>query len=64
MNRNSKPKSIKTCICCKKTGHNITTCYSAIRQGILIENHIQAMVEVCTKDKMVKITRYLRYLSI
>jgi len=61
---NHKKKSIKTCICCKKSGHNITTCYSAVRQGILIENHIQAMVEVCTTDIKVKLSRYLRNLSI
>ena len=63
MNVNQK-KTIKTCICCKKSGHNITTCYSAVRHGILIENHIQAMVEVCTTDIKVKLSRYLRNLSI
>jgi hypothetical protein len=51
----------KKCICCRKNGHNITTCISAKKQGIMIENHIQAFIELKKKSK---IYHYLRNLSI
>jgi hypothetical protein len=57
----------KTCFYCKKAGHNISTCVSARKQGILLENHIQAMIDICGCDKpkkRVKISQYLRNLSI
>jgi hypothetical protein len=53
----------KKCICCKKNGHNITTCISAKKQGILIENHIQAFImDICNEDDEKKKSRLLRYL--
>ena len=61
----SKPHS-KTCFYCKQSGHNISTCISARKQGILLENHIQAMIDICGYDepkKRIKISHYLRNLS-
>lgn len=52
----------KKCICCKKSGHNITTCISAKKQGILIENHIQAFMDICGDDDVKKKSRLYQYL--
>ena len=53
------------CTCCKKPGHNITTCSSAVRQGILIENHIIGMQENATSEIKfrIQLLQYLRNLS-
>jgi hypothetical protein len=53
------------CTCCKNTGHNITTCSSAVRQGILIENHIIGMQENATTEMKfrIRLLQYLRNLS-
>jgi hypothetical protein len=53
------------CTCCKKSGHNITTCVSAVRQGILIENHIIGMQENSTTEMKfrIRLLQYLRNLS-
>jgi hypothetical protein len=62
---NSTLKQSK-CTCCKKSGHNITTCSSAVRQGILIENHIIGMQENSTSEMKfrIRLLQYLRNLSI
>ena len=62
---NSKISNSKKCICCKKSGHNITTCIPAKKQGILIENHIQAFMDICSDDekKKSRLYQYLRNLS-
>lgn len=59
------PKKSNTCTCCKKVGHNITTCVSAVKQGILIENHILAMQECATNEIKfrLRLLQYLRGLS-
>lgn len=56
---------ISKCTCCKKSGHNITTCSSAVRQGILIENHIIGMQENATSEMKfrIRLLQYLRNLS-
>lgn len=56
----------KSCSFCKKSGHNITTCIPAVKQGILLENHIYAMKEVSTNisNFRCKLVYYLRKLSI
>ena len=61
MNRTTNSK----CTCCKKTGHNITTCSSAVRQGILLENHIIGMQENATTEIRfrIRLLQYLRNLS-
>ena len=53
------------CTCCKKPGHNITTCSSAVRQGILLENHIIGMQENATSEIKfrIQLLQYLRNLS-
>ena len=64
MNTNTKSNSSK-CTCCKKPGHNITTCSSAVRQGILLENHIIGMQENATTEIRfrIRLLQYLRNLS-
>jgi hypothetical protein len=60
-------KNSKTCFCCKKSGHNISTCISARKQGILIENHMQALIDICGENESkirTKISHYLRNLSL
>jgi hypothetical protein len=61
---NSTLKQSK-CTCCKKSGHNITTCSSAVRQGILLENHIIGMQENSTTEMKfrIRLLQYLRNLS-
>ena len=61
MNRTTNSK----CTCCKKPGHNITTCSSAVRQGILLENHIIGMQENATTEIRfrIRLLQYLRNLS-
>jgi hypothetical protein len=61
---NSTLKQSK-CTCCKKTGHNITTCVSSRRQGILLENHIIGMQEHATSEIQfrIRLLQYLRNLS-
>lgn len=56
---------ISKCTCCKKSGHNITTCGPAVRQGILIENHIIGMQENSTSEIKfrIRLLQYLRNLS-
>jgi hypothetical protein len=61
MNRTTNSK----CTCCKKSGHNITTCVSSRRQGILLENHIIGMQEHATSEIQfrIRLLQYLRNLS-
>lgn len=53
------------CACCKKIGHNITTCVSAVKQGILIENHILEMKDTSISEIKfrIRLLQYLRNLS-
>lgn len=62
---NPRSNSSSKCTCCKNTGHNITTCSSAVRQGILIENHIIGMQENSTTEMKfrIRLLQYLRNLS-
>jgi hypothetical protein len=53
------------CTCCKKPGHNITTCVSVGKQGVLIENHIIGIQEHATSEIQfrIRLLQYLRNLS-
>jgi len=63
--RDIKRNSNSKCTCCKKTGHNITTCVSVGKQGILIENHILGIQEHATSEIQfrIRLLQYLRNLS-
>lgn len=59
------PKIQNKCTCCKKIGHNITTCTFVVKQGIFIENHIQALMDNSENDNQFRsrLSHYLRNLS-
>jgi len=64
-NVTNPPKIQKKCTCCKKIGHNITTCSLVVNQGIFIENHILALMDNSENDIQFRsrLSHYLRNLS-